>query len=116
MKFKYVKFEVFIPEEYVHQMREALNDIRALTIGGNYDNCMSITKVTGYWRPLEGAEPFNGTIGKLCEAEECKVEFVTEKHLVRKAMDTIIEVHPYETPVINMLPVINGLKIEELLD
>ena len=31
-------------------------------------------------------------------------------------MKTIIKVHPYETPVINVLPVINGVGIKDLLD
>lgn len=33
MDFKFVKFEVFIPEEYVDKLRDALNEIGALTIG-----------------------------------------------------------------------------------
>jgi len=114
--FKFVKFEVFIPEEYVDKLRDALNEIGALTIGGNYDSCMSVTRVTGYWRPLEGAAPFNGTVGELCQAEECKVEFSSRRELLKETMKTIIKVHPYETPVINVLPVINGVGIKDLLD
>lgn len=115
MDFKYVKFEVFIPEEYVDGLREALNKIGALTIGGNYDNCMSVSKVIGSWRPLEGADPFNGKVGELCKAEECKVEFTSKKELAKQIMETIISVHPYEVPVINMLPIINGMSIEDIL-
>lgn len=116
MNFNYVKFEVFIPEEYVDKMREALNGIGALTIGGNYDNCMAVSKVMGYWRPLEGADPFNGKVGELCKAEECKVEFSSRRELAKQVMETIISVHPYETPVINMLPIINGISIESILE
>jgi len=114
--FQFVKFEVFIPEEYVDKLRQALNEIGALTIGGNYDSCMSVTKVTGYWRPLEGADPFNGRVGELCQAEECKVEFSSRRELAKETMQTILKVHPYETPVINVLPIINGVGIKDLLD
>ena len=59
------------------------------------------------------ADPFNGTVGELCKAEECKVEFLYQKRVTKEAMKTIIKVHPYETPVINVLPIINGVGIKE---
>lgn len=63
MEFNFFKVETFIPEEYLKNLRKSLNDIGALTIGGNYDNCMAISKVTGSWRPLQGADPFKGEVG-----------------------------------------------------
>ncbi|MCY6369371.1 cytochrome C biogenesis protein [Clostridium ganghwense] len=107
MQFNIFKIETFIPEEYVKELRRSLNDIGALTIGGNYDNCMSVYKVIGSWRPLDGADPFEGTIGEICEAEECKVEFCCKKEIVKKAVDTIKKVHPYEESVINIIPILN---------
>lgn len=107
MENKFVKIETFIPEEYIKQLRKSLNAIGALTIGGNYDNCMSYSKVIGSWRPLKGAHPFNGEVGEVCEAEECKVEFTCRAEIIKKVVETIKEVHPYEVPVINVIPVIN---------
>lgn len=107
MKFKFVKVEVFIPEEYLRELRKALNDINALTIGGNYDNCMSFSKVIGSWRPLNGSNPFEGEIGEICEAEECKVEFCCSREILRTAVDKIKKIHPYEVPVINVIPILN---------
>ncbi|NFK10975.1 cytochrome C biogenesis protein, partial [Clostridium botulinum] len=60
MEFELFKIETFIPEEYVKKLREALNHIGALTVGGNYDSCMTISRVKGSWRPLGGYTPFNG--------------------------------------------------------
>ncbi len=107
MNFTLVKIETFIPEEYIRKLREELNLIGALTIDGIYDNCMSYSKVRGSWRPLEGANPFNGEIGVLCEAEEMKVEFCCTTGVYKEATETIRKVHPYETPVINVLPIID---------
>ncbi|PRR79884.1 putative GTP cyclohydrolase 1 type 2 [Clostridium liquoris] len=107
MGFSVFKIETFIPEEYVKELRESLNHIGALTIGGNYDNCMAVSKVAGSWRPLNGSEPFNGEVGKICEAEEYKVEFCCNKEILKKAVDTIKRVHPYEVPVINIIPILN---------
>lgn len=111
MKCKYIKVETFIPKQYVNKLRESLNDIGALTIGGNYDNCMSVSKVSGSWRPLDGAHPFNGEVGEICEAEECKVEFTCRKEILKKTVAVIKEVHPYEVPVINALPVLDLMEL-----
>ena len=107
-----IKIECFIPEEYVGKLRDELNSIGALTVDGEYDYCMAVSKVTGSWRPLEGSNPYNGEIGNICEATEAKVEFTCGKQLAAKAVQTIKSVHPYEKPVINVIPLLN---YEELL-
>lgn len=111
MEFSVFKIETFIPEEYVKELRKSLNQIGALTIGGSYDNCMSVSKVIGSWRPLNGAQPFKGEVGAICEAEECKVEFCCNKEILKKAVDTIKQVHPYEVPVINIIPILNPFEL-----
>ncbi|ARC83920.1 cutA1 divalent ion tolerance family protein [Clostridium argentinense CDC 2741] len=116
MEFSLVKVEVFIPKEYINKLRYKLNEIGALTIGGNYDNCMSYSMVLGSWRPLEGANPFNGEVGEICEAEEAKVEFCCKRELIKAVVEVVKEIHPYEVPVINVLPIINGMLIHETLD
>lgn len=106
MTFATVKIETFIPEEFIDNLRFELNAIGALTIDGKYDNCMSVSKVMGSWRALEGADPFLGKVGELCEAYEMKVEFVCRFELYKAAVEIIKAVHPYETPVINVLPML----------
>lgn len=112
--FKEAKIEVYIPEEYVVRLREELNKANACKIG-NYDNTISFSKVKGYWRPLEGSNPFNGEIGSICEGEECKVEFRCKKEYIRNAIKVIKEIHPYEEPVYNIIPVINEMFEQDLL-
>lgn len=111
MEIDFLKIETFIPEEYLEELRKSLNSIGALTIGGNYDNCISVSKVIGFWRPLEGADPFIGAVGKICKEEECKVEFCCSREVVKKAVDTIKKVHPYEVPVINVIPILNPYEL-----
>lgn len=106
MNFKKVKIEIFIPEEQTNKLREALNNIGALGVG-NYDNVMSITKIKGYWRPLKGANPFEGEINKISEATENKIEFSTDIKNIENIIKVIKEVHPYEEPVINIIPLLN---------
>ncbi|HHW22179.1 MAG TPA: cytochrome C biogenesis protein [Clostridiaceae bacterium] len=101
-----VKIECFIPEEYVSKLRDALNETGALTVDGCYDYCMAVSKVKGSWRPLAGANPYLGEVGEICEAEEAKVEFTCKNELYKIAVDTIKRVHPYEKPVINVIPLL----------
>jgi hypothetical protein len=105
MEFQIFKIETFIPEEYIDSLRQNLNSIGALTIGGNYDSCMSTSKVKGSWRPLKGANPFDGEEGKLSIEEEIKVEFCCKRELLKETLKTIKKVHPYEEPVINVIPI-----------
>lgn len=73
MDIKEYKLEIFVPETHVPVIREKLNEIGALKVG-NYDHVMSITEVTGYWRPLDGANPYSGQVGEIHSASECKME------------------------------------------
>lgn len=101
-----VKIECFIPKEYVLQLRNALNQTGALTFDGVYDYCMAVSKVRGSWRPLDGANPYLGEAGEICEAEEAKIEFTCGEEVYKTAVETIKKVHPYEKPVINVIPLI----------
>lgn len=104
---KLYKIETFIPKSHVDQVIDALNAIGALTIGGNYDYCVFRTQGIGSWRPLEGADPFMGSIGDICKAEEIKIEFTCKQEVVKEAIRSIKEKHPYEEVVINVLPVLS---------
>lgn len=106
MYFSKVKIEIFIPEKYIDILREKLNEVGALG-GKKYDNVMSVSKVTGYWRPLDGSTPFDGEINEISKAEECKVEICTDIKKTEEIIKVIKDVHPYEEPVINIIPLLN---------
>ena len=52
---KFFKLEIFIPETHFADLRKALQSADAGHIG-NYDCCLSYSKVIGTWRPLPGTE------------------------------------------------------------
>lgn len=106
--FEEVKIEVFIPVDYVDSLREALGEVGAGHIG-DYDHCCSVIDVRGYWRPLNGANPYLGSIGNIEEGRESKVEVNCKKELVKEAIQAIRSVHPYEEPVINITPLLNHI-------
>ena len=103
---EYVKIEIFAPPESVAPLLEALNAVGAGRVG-NYDHCVSVSQVTGYWRPLPGAQPYEGVVGELSEGRECKVELCCPRTLAADAVRAIRAVHPYEEPVINVLQLLS---------
>lgn len=107
MVFEQVKFEIFIPCDYLPALRDVLHDAGAGRIG-NYDHCLSVSEVSGYWRPLGGARPFDGTIGQVSSGQECKVEVICSRMSVESVIDAIKSVHPYEEPVFNIIPLLNS--------
>ncbi len=109
--FNNFKLEIFIPASHVDVLREALGQVGAGQIG-NYDHCCSIMEVRGYWRPLEGANPYQGELGKIETGIECKLEVNCPRELVKEAIKAIRAVHPYEEPLINILPLANQLFME----
>lgn len=103
-----VKLEIFVPQEYAPQIRDVLAGIGVGRIG-NYDHCVAISQVQGYFRPLEGANPFEGEVGKISEGIEYKIEVNCRRELVNDAVRAIKRVHPYEEPLINIFPLVNHL-------
>lgn len=103
MDFEYCKMEIFIPASYFKALRAALRNVDAGHIG-NYDSCLSYSVTTGCWRPLPGSHPYEGTENKLCTETEYKVEVICRTEKVDETIRAVKEVHPYEVPVINVIP------------
>ena len=103
--FAMVKLEIYIPVSHLESLRETLRTIGA-GAAGNYDSVLSYSLVKGCWRPLPGANPYEGEIGVLCEADEYKVEVCCTVEAYKQTIEHIRVVHPYEEPVINVIPLI----------
>jgi hypothetical protein len=103
-----VKLEIFVPQEYSLKIRDELAKIGVGRIG-DYDHCVAIYPVQGYFRPLPGSDPFDGEIGRISETVEHKIEVNCERALVNESMKVIRSVHPYEEPLVNVIPLANHL-------
>ena len=106
--FTNVKFEIFVPQDHALNIRDELAKIGVGVIG-NYDHCVALTSVRGFFRPMEGANPFEGEVGKINEVAEYKLEVNCKRELVKEAIRVIKQVHPYEEPLINVIPLANHL-------
>ncbi|MAT41620.1 MAG: cytochrome C biogenesis protein [Anaerolineaceae bacterium] len=100
------KIEVYLPEEALEAIQTALNKAGAGFVG-NYDHVFAITQVTGNWRPLAGSSPYQGTLGKMESAPELKMEIDCRSEFVSQAILAIRTNHPYEEPLIRVIPILN---------
>lgn len=101
--FLYCKIEIFIPETHLSALQRALQSVDAGHIG-NYDSCLSYSSITGCWRPLDGSSPFLGRENVLSSEPELKVEVTCLRKNIDITVEAIKSIHPYEVPVINVIP------------
>ena len=106
--FTNVKLEIFAPQDHALKISDELAKIGVGVIG-NYDHCMALIPVRGFFRPIEGANPFEGEVGKISEVAEYKLEVNCRRELVNEAIKVIKQAHPYEEPLINIVPLANHL-------
>ena len=89
------KLEIFVPESHFGAVREALWSVDAGHIG-NYDRCLSWSRVNSCWRPLEGACPYDGRAGELSQAEEIKIEVCWGEGRLAETVVAVKSADPYE--------------------
>jgi hypothetical protein len=87
----------FVPETHLEKTKQALFDIGAGGMG-DYDSCAWQCRGQGQFRPLEGSNPFLGEAGALEVVEEFKVELVCRDDLIKQAVASLKQAHPYEEP------------------
>lgn len=105
MREQVYKLEIFLPEAYKEAVFQALWSVDAGHIG-NYDRCLSCSPVVSCWRSSDCSKPFHGKAGEMTWAEEIKVEVCCLESRLAETLDAVKQVHPYEEPVINVLPLI----------
>ncbi len=103
---KKVKIFVTIPLENVEEVRDAICNAGAGIIG-NYTYCTSSTKFIGTFRPNDSANPYIGEKNNLEFVEEEKLEVVCDVDNVKRVITKLREIHPYEEPAIDIVPLID---------
>lgn len=102
---KFVKIVVYAPESHAEKVRRALADAGCGHIG-KYDFCSFSVKGVGRFRPLKGAKPFVGKVGKIEKVDEERIETICPKAKLKFALAAVKKVHPYEEPAIDVYPLV----------
>lgn len=101
-----LKIVVFVPLTHADAVRQAIGDAGGGRIG-NYSHCSFSIVGTGRFKPLEGAHPTIGEVGKFEEVEEERIEFVCEKAHAKRVIEAIKQAHPYEEVAMDIYPLLS---------
>lgn len=110
----WLKLEIFVPTTHLEQIAAALRQSGAGS-SDRYDSVLSYSLVTGRWRPKAGANPYQGEVGQLCEAEEYKVEACCHATDLATTISALKAAHPYEEPLINVLELLSTSLADEIM-
>lgn len=89
------KLVVFVPEAAADAVAAAVAEAGAGRIGG-YAECTFRSPGTGTFRPLEGASPHVGEVGRLERVEEVRLETIVPAARLAAVLTAMVEAHPYE--------------------
>ncbi|SHJ79674.1 Nif3-like dinuclear metal center hexameric protein [Paramaledivibacter caminithermalis] len=106
---KYSKLVVFVPEDSIEDVREAISQAGAGNIG-NYSHCTFQTKGIGTFKPLDGAVPYIGNINELEKVNECRLESIVAVDTINDVIKAMLKVHPYEEVAYDIIPLDNRIE------
>jgi dinuclear metal center YbgI/SA1388 family protein len=98
------KYIVFVPVADVEALIDALATAGAGQIG-DYDRAAFAAPGTGTFRPLPGATPHIGTVGRIERVEEAMLQMVAPRRLRPRVIGALRAAHPYEEPAFDVIEV-----------
>jgi Uncharacterized protein conserved in bacteria len=101
-----VKIVVTSPTENSDDIRKALGDAGAGVIR-NYSYCTYSSKCIGTFKGNDGTNPYIGESNKLEYVDEEIIVAQCDIKIVKEVLKKLREVHPYEEPSIEIIPLIN---------
>lgn len=97
------KLVVFVPLADADTVRLAVTAAGAGAVG-NYDSCTWSVTGVGTFRPLAGARPAMGQVGRFEEVEEVRLETVVPRRHRSTVLAALLASHPYESPAYDVVP------------
>ncbi len=105
MKNRVVKIVITVPEKQAEKVRIAMGRAGAGK-SKDYTFCSYTQKGVGRFFPQETANPTLGKKGELIQVKEDRIETFCQEKDLKKVIETIKKVHPYEQPVIDVYPLL----------
>lgn len=99
------KWVTFVPHIDVEKVLAAMRDAGAGAIG-DYDSCAFTSIGTGTFRPLDGADPAIGRVGRLESVPETRIEMVAARQARGQVLTALKAAHPYEVPAFDILELV----------
>lgn len=95
-----------VPPEHLNAVLAAISAAGAGMVGG-YSECAFVCAGTGRFRASADANPAYGERGELNEVAEVRIETWVARSRAREVVAALRAAHPYEEPVIYLIPLID---------
>ncbi|MFI7580220.1 hypothetical protein [Kocuria kalidii] len=95
---------VFVPVTHAEQVLQALGDAGAGR-AGHYSHTAFVSRGTGRFTPLPGAQPAIGEVGMPAEVDEVRIETLYPAAERERVLRAMAGAHPYEVPAFTTFPV-----------
>lgn len=92
----------YVPVAETDAVLAALFDSGAGRLG-DYDQCAFVVEGRGQFRPLSGANPTMGVVGKLEHVLENRVEITFPRVIRPLVVSALRSAHPYEEPAFHVV-------------
>ncbi|WDV44066.1 divalent cation tolerance protein CutA [Clostridiaceae bacterium M8S5] len=96
------KIEVYLSKDIINNVVDQVTKLGACSVGA-YDHIASYYEIEGCWRPLDNSSPFSGKKNQINYGKEYKLELRCNEKCIDKVLKKIVEIHPYEQPLINVI-------------
>lgn len=106
LKNSLAKIVVFVPEEHLKPVRDAMVHAGAGTIG-TYTSCSFSSQGTGSFYSSAASHPFIGTSGNLELVDEIRLEMIAPRAMASNVISAMKAIHPYEEPAYDMYAIEN---------
>ena len=97
---------VGVPAEHVETLLDAVSAAGGGIIG-EYTHCAYTNSGVGRFKPSDAAHPHIGAKQTINSVEEVRIETFCERGVAKAVAQAIRAAHPYEEPVIHIIPLID---------
>lgn len=100
-----LKLIYYVPDSHLESTKQAIFSAGAGGIG-NYEHCAWQVKGMGQFKPVKGADPYIGELGKLEQVDEWRVETIVIEENAKAVTKALKASHPYEEPAFEFIQII----------
>lgn len=101
------KLVVFVPQDHVSIVERAMFQAGAGKLG-NYEECAFESEGIGSFKPLPGADPFEGKVGSRTKTSEFRLEVLVSQHRLSGVIRAMKQAHPYEEVAYDVFAIENS--------
>ncbi|MFW5748511.1 MAG: hypothetical protein ACOCYT_02730 [Chloroflexota bacterium] len=106
MEFDRVYIVTTVPEPDLETVLDAISGAGGGIIG-HYTHCAFTNAGVGRFKPGDAADPHTGSVGQINAEPEWRIETFCDRALASAVVAAIRRAHPYEEPVIYILPLLD---------